>query len=169
MKIALLSLVLSVPLFAAPIADRAPLPVAVEEKFFNAKEFSLDLYGTASQCNADRNPHNVIFGAGGAANYFVTRGLGFGVRAESDNAGHSFFDRVSGRILLRAPLWDRIAPYGYLDGGFDFENDIWGAGAGGGLEYRFTRHLGIFGEAGLGVDTEGAGRMRGTAGLRIVF
>lgn len=165
--LSLLVLALPVSLHAAnPATD--PLPF-VPGSFFNAKEFSLDLYGTGSQSNADRNPHNVRFGAGFGANYFLTRGLGFGVRAESDNTGHSFFDRLNGRVLFRAPLWDRIAPYGFVEGGFDFEQDIWGAGAGGGLEYRFHKNLGVFGEAGLGIDTEGAGRMRGTAGIRITF
>lgn len=160
--LAFLVLALSTALHAAP--------AAIPEKLFNGKEFSLDLYGTASLSNADRDPDHVRFGAGVGANYFFTRGLGFGLRGETDNAGHDFVDRAKGRVLFRAPLWDRIAPYGFVEGGFDFERDDWSAGAGGGLEFRFTRNIGVFGEAGLEMDTEdGAGRMRGNAGLRITF
>lgn len=167
MKTLLAFLSLSASLVAAPV-EPAKAP-AVPERFFNGKEFSLDLYGTGSLSNSDRDADNIRFGAGIGANYFFTRGLGFGVRGETDNAGHSFVDRAKGRALFRAPLWDRIAPYGYVEGGYDFERDDWGAGAGGGLEWRFTRNFGVFGEAGLEVDTEGGGRMRGNAGLRLTF
>lgn len=151
---------------AAPKPDPAPF---VPGSFFNAKEFSLDLYGTGSLSNADRDADNIRFGAGVGVNYFFTRGLGIGLRGESDNTGHSFVDRAKARGLFRAPLWDRLAPYGYVEGGFDFERDDWGAGAGGGLEFRLSKNVGFFGEAGLEVDTGGSGMMRGNAGLRITF
>lgn len=167
---ALLATLLSCSLGYSQAANALVVPnPAVPDGFFNAKEFSLDLYGTGSLSNADRDSDNIRFGAGLGANYFFTRGLGIGLRGESDNTGHSFVDRVKARALFRAPLWDRLAPYGFVEGGFNFERDDWGAGAGGGLEYRFGPRLGVFAEAGLEVDTGGSGLMRGTAGLRLTF
>jgi hypothetical protein len=166
MKTTLAFLLLALPLMAA---DKAPAPPPVAEPFYRAGEFNLDLYGTGSIGDSDRNPNNIRVGAGAGATYFFTRGLGFGFRGETDNAGHSFVDRATGRVIVRAPLWDRIAPYGYVDGTFNFEVDKWSAGAGGGLEYRFFRNVGVFAEAGLLVDTEGDGKMRGAAGLRLSF
>lgn len=169
MKILLAVLIISVSTALHAAAPKPePLPL-VPGSFFAAKEFSLDLYGTGSLSNADRDADNIRFGAGVGVNYFFTRGLGIGLRAESDNTGHSFVDRVKARGIFRAPLWDRLAPYGFVEGGFDFERDDWGAGAGGGLEYKFGPRLGVFAEAGLEVDTGGSGLMRGTAGLRLTF
>jgi hypothetical protein len=50
-----------------------------------------------------------------------------------------------------------------------FERDRWQAGAGGGLEFRFNKYIGTFGEAGLNVDTEGVGKMMGAVGIRLAF
>lgn len=154
-------LVTCLSVLAADAPDRRP--------YYRAGEFNLDVYGSGVLKNEDRDPNNVRLGVGVGATYFVTRGLGFGLSAESASTAHSVVDLALGRVIYRAPLNKHWAPYGYIEGGFDFERDIWQAGAGGGLEYRFTRNLGVFGDAGLSVDTDGTGRMRGRTGLRLSF
>lgn len=167
MRVILLMMLVSATAVAADV--RMAIDKVPEKKLFNAGEFNIDGYGTASILNAQRSKDDVVLGAGLGASYWFTRGFGAGLRAESDNTAHSLVDRGIGRLQVRAPLWDRVAPYGFLDGIFDFERDKWSAGAGGGLEFRFYKGLGVFGEAGLAVNTEGEGRMRGAAGMRLSF
>lgn len=159
------------------------------ESAFDAKEFNLSFYGTGSvaQKNGSKatkpdketrapsastsySKTDVDLGLGIAGDYFITKGLGIGARAESENAGHSFFDRTLGRVTLRAPLWDAIAPYGYCEGGFQFEDNRWLAGAGGGVELRlFNKSWGAFAEAGLETTTRTEASGRGAVGVRLKF
>lgn len=142
-------------------------------KSFLAGEWNLELGGTARIDNEQRTSDAVDLGAGIAANYWLTRGFGFGVRGEIESLNHSTFDRAIARLQARAPLWDTVAPYGYIEGGFDFERNEWGAGAGGGVEWRpkavLKGRIGLFGEAGLEASQTGVGRMRGAAGIRYPF
>jgi hypothetical protein len=83
-------------------------------------------------------------------------------------------DEIDVRLIARAPLWDRVAPYGYVEGtyntlGTDFDDGAWGAGAGGGLDFALAKHLHLFGEAGLRVDTKGKGQFIGAAGIKLPF
>ncbi len=133
---------------------------------FAAHELSVETFIVADAQNITEAPD---LGAGVGVSYFITRGFGAGVRVASyDTDGHAV-DVLSPRLLVRAPLWDRVAPYGYLEGIRDFERDLWGAGAGGGLEWRIARHFSLFGEAGLKIYTTGYGSLGGAAGIRIPF
>lgn len=148
------------------------MPGKIDEKaakLFRSGEFNLDLYGVGTIGNEKRTPEDVNLGGGIGATYWITRGFGLGVRGESEDTHHSVVDRGILRLSVRAPIWDRVAPYGYLDGAFDFERDGWHAGAGGGLDFRLVKGWGLFGEAGLQVDTKGEGQMRGAAGVRLNF
>lgn len=173
MKIIILLLLSSLCLSAADAPAPKPAPkeplFKVQEDYYHAGQFALDLYGTAAIKNEQRDPNNVRLGAGLGATYFVTRGLGIGLRAESENTGHSTVDLLMARGTLRVPISSTIAPYGFLQGGFRFERDDWEAGAGGGLEIKFHPNAGVFGEAGLQVDEKGNGRMIGAAGIRLSF
>lgn len=142
-------------------------------ELFKAGEFNLELGGTAAIRNESRSKDDLNFGGAIGANYWLTRGFGFGLRAESEDTAHSLVDRAILRLAVRAPLWNTVAPYGFLEGGFDFEVDRWLAGAGGGLEWRpgpvLKGRVGLFAEAGLQVDPKGNGSMRGAAGIRLPF
>jgi len=162
--IAFITLLTCISTFAAPIPPPDP-----NFPYFRAGEFNLDLYGTGSLGDSHNGPNGIRAGLGAGATYFYTKALGFGFRAESDNADHSFLDRASGRVIIRAPLWDRFAPYGYANGVFHFERDEWSAGAGGGLEYRFNPKVAVFTEAGADIDLGGHGKLVGAAGLRLSF
>lgn len=140
-----------------------------EPQAFNAKEFSLSLYGTGAIETDARAKEAIQVGTGIGADYFLTRGFGIGARAELSDFSHSVVDRSSGRLTARAPLWDTVAPYGYVEGGFDFERDRLFAGAGGGVEARFTKRVGAFAELGLETTTRGEATGRAAAGIRLPF
>lgn len=144
---------------------------AEEPQAFNAKEFSLSLYGTGAIETDARAKEAVQVGTGIGADYFITRGFGVGVRGELSDFSHSVIDRSSGRLIARAPLWDTVAPYGYVEGGFDFERDRLFAGAGGGVEVRLQKYvklpLNAFGEAGLETTTRGEATGRVAVGVRL--
>ena len=146
---------------------------AAEPTHFLAGEWNLDLYSVGTLANESRSKDDLVFGGGIGANYWITRGFGLGVVGETDNLfsgfEHSVFDRALGRVLVRAPLWDRIAPYGYAEGGYQFERNRWVAGTGGGLDFRLAKGWGLFGEAGLQVDPDGHGSMKGKLGVRLCF
>ncbi len=140
-----------------------------EPQAFNAKEFSLSLYGTGAIATEARAKEAIEVGTGIGADYFITRGFGIGARAELSDFSHSVVDRSSGRLTARAPLWDAVAPYGYVEGGFDFERDRLFAGAGGGIEARLTKRVGAFAELGLETTTRGEATGRAAAGIRLPF
>jgi len=138
---------------------------------FRANEFSIDLYTAA---NAKDLTGQINYGGGVGANYFFTRGFGAGARVTAWNTTERFIDEISARLIARAPLWDRVAPYGYVEGVYEattvdkFKNGHWGAGAGGGIEVALGPvHLKA--EAGLRVDTDGRGSFQGTGGITIPF
>ncbi len=139
---------------------------------FRANEFSLDLYAAA---NARDLTGEIDYGGGLGANYFFTRGFGAGARVTAWNTTDRFLDEISARLIARAPLWDRLAPYGYVEGTYDttddarFKDGSWGAGAGGGLEIALNEHVRLKAEAGLRVDTKGRGSFQGTGGISLPF
>lgn len=142
---------------------------AEEPAAFNANEFSLSLYGTGAIATEARAKEAISVGTGIGADYFITKGFGIGARAELSDFSHSVIDRTSGRLTARAPLWDAVAPYGYVEGGFNFEQDRLFAGAGGGVEWRINKHVGTFAELGLETTTRGEATGRAAAGIRLPF
>lgn len=153
-------------LICALLVIQAVMP-AHAETAFRAEEFSLSLYGTGAIATEAREKEAISVGTGIGADYFITKGFGIGARADLSDFSHSVIDRTSGRLTARAPLWDAVAPYGYVDGGFDFERDRWLAGTGGGIEARFNKRVGAFAELGLEVNTRGKATGRAAAGVRI--
>jgi hypothetical protein len=145
---------------------------------FHPNEFTLDLFGSVSigQETIDHISGNRIeddgrLGAGLGGNYFFNRFLGIGADAYTENAGHSFVDNTSGNLILRFPF-DRVhlAPYAYGGAGYQFDPEgLWFGQAGGGLEVRFTKTVGIFTDIRYvftdGTQNFGVGRL----GLRLGF
>ena len=142
----------------------------VDEKapgHFNAGDFDLSLYGKGSIDIRSRSKQDLDYGGGLGGTYWLTRGLGIGGLAELGDFNHSVIDHAAGRITVRAPLWDTVAPYGFADGGYDFERERWLVEAGGGGELRFAQGWGIFLEAGLGTSTRGEAYGVARAGVRL--
>jgi hypothetical protein len=149
-----------------------------QNKDYRCNELSLDGFGSASlgeytlEHPSDRRVRrNTRFGAGAGINYFFTRYIGIGGDAYSENTTGPFVDSASGSLILRVPLGQSgFAPYVFGGGGYEFDMAKKGfVQAGGGMEYRFTRHVGVFLDArGVlphEVKSYGVGRL----GLRLVF
>ena len=119
-------------------------------KYF-ANEFSFDAFGTYSK--SFRDVENIFdhdwrhgdFGGGVGMNYFLTRYIGVGTDTFFKQKGE-FFSNVSGSLLLRLPFGNSgFSPYIFGGGGRRFDPlSEWLFHGGLGLEYRFTRHFGIF-------------------------
>lgn len=119
-------------------------------KYF-ANEFSFDAFGAYRknfnnfEDAFDHNWRHGDFGGGIGLNYFFTRYVGIGAETFFQEHG-AFFNNVSGNLIVRMPLGKSgFAPYIFGGGGHRFNRpEEWTYGGGLGLEYRFTRHVGIF-------------------------
>ena len=177
MKLKNLVIASALALSSSLAAQAAQEMGAPQSERFRAQEFSADLFGSVSvgqetinDFTSHRIRHDGRLGLGVGVNYFVTRNLGVGLDASSENAGHSFVDQVSGSVIYRFPFEIGLAPYVYGGGGrqFDF-TELWFAHAGAGLEYRFHRNWGVFIDARYvftdGTRNFGVGRL----GVRYAF
>ncbi len=145
---------------------------------YRCNELSVDAFGTASlgrytfeHWSSSRVRHNTEFGAGVGLNYFITRNLGLGADVYSENTSGPFIDSAEANLILRLPLGHSgFAPFIFGGGGNQFDMaKTWFGQAGGGLEYRFTRNVGLFVDARAVLPDEtkcyGVGRL----GLRFAF
>jgi hypothetical protein len=88
-------------------------------------------------------------GAGGGfgLNFFFLRYFGIGYEAAwYDNHGTAEHLPLGGNLFFRYPICSlNLAPYVLVGGGVAWDGDAVGYGnVGGGLEYRFTDHIGAF-------------------------
>jgi len=145
---------------------------------FRANETSIDLFGSVSvgqetinHISRERVEDNGRLGLGLGANHFFSRNLGLGVDAYTENAGHSFVDNTSGNLIVRFPFESvHLAPYVYGGAGYQFDpSGLWFGQAGGGLEFRFAKQVGLFVDARYvftdGTQNFGVGRL----GFRFLF
>jgi hypothetical protein len=165
--------VAALPCLSVMADDTAPA-----DSLFRANETSLDLFGTVSvgqeiinHISRHRVEDNGRLGLGLGGNHFFTRNIGLGVDAYTENTQHSFVDNSSANLIVRFPI-DAIhlAPYVFGGAGYQFDpSGLWFGQAGGGLEVRFTKNLGIFTDARYvftdGTRNFGVGRL----GLRCAF
>jgi hypothetical protein len=149
-----------------------------QNSLYRENELSLDGFGmgtvgsyTIEHPSNHRIRQNSEGGAGAGINYFITRNVGVGAEAYSQNTTGTFIDNVSANLLLRLPLGQSgFAPYALGGGGHQFDDaKLWFGQAGAGMEYRFCRNLGLFVDARCVWPNEtkyyGAGRV----GLRLAF
>lgn len=145
--------------------------------FYRACEFSFDGFGTVSlgentlrHLSQSRVRKNGQLGAGAGINYFFTRYLGLGVDAFAEGTEGVFVDNASASLILRFPLGHSgFAPQIFGGGGRQFESDLWFGQVGGGMEYRFTPHVGAFLDARLVLPEEGKSTGVARLGLRFAF
>jgi len=146
--------------------------------YYRASELSLDGFGTASvggytldHLSGSRVRQNTEGGAGAGINYFVTRYIGVGAEAYSENTTGVFIDNASANLTLRLPLGQSgFAPYAFGGGGHQFDMaKLWFGQAGAGMEFRFTRHVGLFLDARLVLPNETKYYGVARVGLRVAF
>jgi hypothetical protein len=153
-------------------------PSAVTSPLYSSQEVSVDMFGmcsvgeqTIDHLSGNRLRDNGRLGVGGGLNYFFCRYVGVGGEAYSENPEHSFIDSTSGNLIGRLPIGETgLAPYVFGGGGYEFDNvEQKFAQAGGGLEFRFTKNIGIFTDARYVFADKTENYGVGRAGLRISF
>jgi len=164
-----------------PIAEdgfRASYGDGRSGELFRANEPTLDLFGslsinqeTINHISGERVEDDGRLGLGLGGNYFFTRNIGLGADAYTENTQHSFVDNTSGNLIIRFPFDSvHLAPYVFGGGGYQFDpSGVWFGQAGGGLEVRFIRQVGMFVDARYvftdGTKNFGVGRL----GVRLGF
>src|SRR5579859_3737789 len=134
--------------------DVAPMRYdSIQSDLYRGNEFSLEGFGgatinqyTIDHPSGDRVRHNGRLGAGFGGEYFFTRYIGIEGEAFTQNTAHHFIDQTGGSLVLRFPIGESgFAPYAFGGGGHMFDPLPGTYGHfGGGVEYRFTPHFGIF-------------------------
>jgi hypothetical protein len=150
-----------------------------EEPCFKDQELQLDVFGSWVDINdrghhdGDHNGRKDGFGGGIGVNYFFTRYLGVGIDGNIADV-HNGLWTISGDLIARYPIEAGhfcIAPYILAGGGF--QTDGINAGTwhvGGGLEWRATHHIGIFGEGRYTwAGTHEEDNTRVSLGVRFIF
>ena len=133
---------------------RAKADDADQGHLFHNNEVSLDLFGT--YLNQERHLSKIFdtsirhgnFGGGVGLNYFPIQFVGVGVDTSFQTRQSDIVDHVAGNLILRLPIEvAHLAPYIFGGGGHKFDPiDQSFADAGVGLEVRFTRNIGMFGD-----------------------
>jgi hypothetical protein len=145
---------------------------------YPANQVSLDAFGTVSEgkytiehISDQRVRNNARGGVGAGLTYFITRYIGIGADAYSENTSGPFIDNASGNLYVRVPLGQSgFAPYAYGGGGYQFDPAKVGfIQAGAGMEFRFTPNIGIFVDARYVVPDRTKYYGVGRAGLRFSF
>ena len=110
-------------------------------QLFGAKETHLSLFGDyVEKPNRD-------WGGGFAIDYFASEYLGFGITSHWEEWQGTAYENLAGELLLRIPIESlRLAPYGVGSVGFDFRDHRGFEGVGGGVELRFQKGWGLFGD-----------------------
>jgi hypothetical protein len=146
---------------------------------YRSQELDLDLFGSASlgkqtleHISGDRLRHHAEYGGGGGLTYFFCRYVGVGGEYDAETRdGGGFFDSADGNIFLRVPILNTgLAPYIFGGGGYQFQDIRQDFGqAGGGLEFRFCQHVGIFVDGRYVIADKTQNYAEARAGFRIAF
>lgn len=172
MKVIALSAVASVALagisFAGqPVVEKNYKPV-VPTTCFDDRELQVDLFGSFTSSGGVNGEG---FGGGLGVNYFFVRNFGIGVDGDLRGADGSAVWETTGRLIARWPIDSAcIAPYVFAGGGLIADGTTVGSWhAGGGLEWRASQKVGIFGEGRYtwGANDNDAAQAR--VGVRFLF
>lgn len=148
------------------------------EMKFRGNELSFDVFGTAmvtkdvlDHWSGTRVADETRLGLGFGVNYFITRYIGVGADAWTENPQHAFVDYASGSAIIRLPIESlSMAPYVYGGGGYQWdlvEQSF--AHAGAGVEFRLAKHAGIFLDGRYVFADKTQDYAVGRAGIRFVF
>jgi len=160
---------------AGPVKEeKKVIVIEDQESIFRDQEIQFDLFfvNTFRKPNHDADTYRIHTGAGGGfgVNFIFARYFGIGAEnylvANNKDAPY----HLGGYGILRLPI-DAInlAPYALFGGGGGLGKRAYGYGSmGGGLEYRFTPHIGTFADARWMCGTRAKGS-NVRAGLRLSF
>jgi len=120
--------------------------VAPAECNFRDMEFQIDGFYSGFYGSHGSKFHT---GSGGGAdlNFFFSKYFGVGYEAQwYSNNGTAEHLPLGGNFFVRYPICSlNLAPYAMVGGGAAWDGNCYGYGnVGGGLEYRFTKNIGIF-------------------------
>jgi hypothetical protein len=147
-------------------------------KDYKGNEFNVSLFGsgtvgrrTIRHPSLRRIERNGELGLGAGISYFFSRYVGVEGYAYSEDTHRHFVDNVDGNLILRLPIGHSgLALYGLGGGGRQFDPVIqWTLHAGGGVEWRFVEHVGVFADAQYVWADETRDYGLGRVGLRIGF
>lgn len=175
LALSLLTVALTLPVaFAGPTGygkTFKEIVVIEEDCVFRDYELSIDGFFAGVAAGGPRFHGGV--GGGTGLNFFFLRYFGIGAEAwwydNSGEAEHNF----AGTLLFRYPICSlRLAPYALVGGGASLNGRAVGTvQVGGGLEWRFVRHVGLFvdGRAVIPGDSDANTFALMRSGLRFTF
>lgn len=120
--------------------------VLIEDCRFRDMEFQIDTFYTGF-FGSSGSRFSTGSGGGFGLNFFFARYFGIGYEAAwYNNGGTAEHMPLSGNLFLRYPICSlNLAPYVMVGGGAAWDGTTVGFGnVGAGLEYRFTKNIGIF-------------------------
>lgn len=156
------------------VADSKKVIVAPMEGYlFNANEWQVDAFVAGAAGRFNHKSYNGI-GGGLGLSYFFTRYFGIGVDdtlGSLNGSGHAY-DNFSGNLIARLPIesW-HLAPYGFAGGGATWGNHATAGNGdvGVGVEYRFTKNIGIFVDSRYLYGSRSLSETLSRAGVRFAF
>ena len=138
---------------------------------FRSNEIQIDAFGLGAFYNQGRPG----WGGGLGVNYFFAKYFGLGVEQDlfgrNDNGSSSYTEwGTFGNAFLRYPICSlNIAPYVIVGGGVIYGKKTVGGGTvGGGLEYRISDNIALFGDA-RWLYTEDNNAVMARTGLKFAF
>lgn len=139
---------------------------------FKSNELQVDAFGLGAFYKQGRPG----WGGGLGVNYIFAKYFGIGVEQDlfgrNDNGSKAYTEwGTFGNVFLRYPIcsWN-LAPYAIVGGGVVYGSGktIGGGSVGGGLEYRLTDNVALFGDA-RWLYTEDNNAVMARSGLRFAF
>jgi hypothetical protein len=114
-----------------------PDPGSDNAKEFHKGEIAISPFGTYVDQSGGK------WGAGVTGTYFVTDMIGAGLATYWTDTGGTFFDNIVVEGYFRVPL-KRIAPYGVVGLGYQFDREYWFETIGAGVDFRAFKRLDAF-------------------------
>ena len=131
---------------------------------FRDRETSLSIFGGW----VDKDDSKIAPGIG--ITHFLSENWGFGAMTHWDNYDGTFIDNVSGEGYFRIPLRRMpLAPYAVGSIGYSFETEEAFESVGGGVEWRFDKKWGAFGDVRWQFNNDTDDGVAVRVGVRLLF
>lgn len=145
---------------------------------YGANELNFSFFGTGTvgertvrRPSLNRIERDGELGAGLGIQYFFHRYIGISADAYTESTHHNWVDNINADLIFRFPIANTgLAPYILGGGGRQLDPIYqWTLNAGGGLEWRFSPHVGVFVDARYVWADETKDYGLGRAGFRVGF